>query len=33
VVATIAELVDMPLDDNFRIPIMSGLAMELLIPG
>lgn len=33
VVATVAELVDMPLDDNFRIPILSGLAMELLIPG
>jgi dolichol kinase len=32
-VATLAELVDMPLDDNFRIPVLSGLAMELLIPG
>jgi dolichol kinase len=33
VVATLAELVDMPLDDNFRIPILAGLAMELLIKG
>ena len=33
VVATLAELVDMPLDDNFRIPILAGLVMELLIKG
>ncbi|NLP06558.1 hypothetical protein GX411_11510 [Candidatus Fermentibacteria bacterium] len=32
-VATLAELVDLPVDDNLRIPILSGLAMELLIPG
>lgn len=32
-VATIAELVDLPLDDNFRIPVLAGLAMELIIPG
>jgi len=31
--ATLAELVDMPLDDNFRIPILSGLVMELILPG
>lgn len=33
VAATLVELVDIPLDDNFRIPILSGLVMELLIPG
>ncbi|MDM7992725.1 MAG: SEC59/DGK1/VTE5 family protein [Candidatus Fermentibacter sp.] len=31
--ATVVELVDIPLDDNFRIPVISGLVMELLIPG
>ncbi|MBN1434635.1 hypothetical protein JW921_07735 [Candidatus Fermentibacterales bacterium] len=32
-VATVAELVELPLDDNLRIPILSGLAMELILPG
>jgi dolichol kinase len=31
--ATLAELIDMPLDDNFRIPVFSGLVMDLVIPG
>ena len=33
VVATIAELIELPLDDNLRIPILAGLAMELVLPG
>jgi len=33
VTAVLVELIDIPLDDNFRIPIISGLVMELLIPG
>jgi len=33
VVATVSELVDLPLDDNFRIPVFAGLAMELVLPG
>lgn len=33
VVATLSELFDLPLDDNFRIPVFSGLAMELILPG
>ena len=33
VVATLSELFDLPLDDNFRIPIFSALAMELILPG
>lgn len=33
VVATLSELVYMPLDDNFRIPVFAGLAMELVLPG
>jgi phytol kinase len=32
-VATVSELVYMPLDDNFRIPVFAGLAMELILPG
>ncbi len=32
-VATVSELVDMPLDDNFRIPVFAGIAMELMLPG
>lgn len=32
-VAVFSELVDMPLDDNLRIPVFAGLAMELAIPG
>lgn len=33
IAAAVFELVDLPLDDNFRIPVLSGLVMELLIPG
>ena len=33
VVATLSELFDLPLDDNFRIPVFAGLAMELVLPG
>lgn len=33
VVATLSELIDLPLDDNFRIPIFAGLIMELILPG
>lgn len=33
VVATIVELVEIPLDDNLRIPILAGFAMELILPG
>jgi len=32
-VAVLAELVDLPLDDNLRIPVFAGLAMEFTIPG
>jgi len=32
-VATLSELFNMPLDDNFRIPIFAGLVMELILPG
>jgi dolichol kinase len=31
--ATIAELFEIPLDDNLRIPVFAGLVMELVIPG
>ncbi|PIE51384.1 hypothetical protein CSA37_11690 [Candidatus Fermentibacteria bacterium] len=31
--ATLAELFEMPLDDNLRIPVTAGLVMELVIPG
>jgi dolichol kinase len=31
--ATLAELVDIPLDDNLRIPVIAGTVMELIIPG
>lgn len=31
--ATLAELFEMPLDDNLRIPVAAGLAMEMVIPG
>jgi len=31
--ATAAELFEIPLDDNLRIPIFAGLVMELVIPG
>lgn len=31
--ATIAELFEVPLDDNLRIPVFAGLVMELVIPG
>ncbi len=33
VAATLAELFEMPLDDNLRIPVFAGLIMELVIPG
>jgi len=33
VVATLSELFYLPLDDNFRIPVFAGLAMELILPG
>lgn len=32
-VATMSELLYLPLDDNFRIPVFAGLAMELILPG
>ena len=32
-VATLSELFYLPLDDNFRIPVFAGLAMELILPG
>ncbi|MCD4707077.1 MAG: hypothetical protein K8S62_04995 [Candidatus Sabulitectum sp.] len=31
--ATLAELFEIPLDDNLRIPVLAGLVMELVIPG
>jgi dolichol kinase len=31
VVATVFELLPIPLDDNFRIPLSAGFAMELLL--
>ena len=31
--ATIAELIEIPLDDNLRIPVFAGLVMELVVPG
>ena len=33
IAATLAELFEVPLDDNLRIPIFAGLVMELVIPG
>jgi len=33
VAATLSELFDLPLDDNFRIPVFAGLVMELVLPG
>jgi len=33
VAATLAELFELPLDDNFRIPIIAGIVMELILPG
>ncbi len=33
VAATMAELLEIPLDDNLRIPILAGIVMELIIPG
>lgn len=33
IAATLAELFELPLDDNFRIPIIAGVVMELLLPG
>jgi dolichol kinase len=33
VAATLAELLDIPLDDNLRIPVIAGTVMELIIPG
>jgi dolichol kinase len=30
-VATVFELLPIPLDDNFRIPLSAGFAMELLL--
>lgn len=32
-VATMSELLYLPLDDNFRIPVFAGLAMEMILPG
>lgn len=32
-VATVSELFYLPLNDNFRIPVFAGLAMELILPG
>lgn len=32
-VATLSELLYLPLDDNFRIPVFAGLVMELILPG
>lgn len=31
--ATLAELFEIPLDDNLRIPVFAGLVMELVVPG
>lgn len=31
--ATLAELFEIPLDDNLRIPMLAGLVMEVIIPG
>ncbi len=31
--ATLAELFEVPLDDNLRIPVFAGLVMELVVPG
>jgi dolichol kinase len=31
VVATIFELIPIPLDDNFRVPLSAGFAMELML--
>ena len=31
--ATLAELFEIPLDDNLRIPMLAGLVMEMIIPG
>ncbi len=33
VAATLAELFELPLDDNLRIPLAAGLVMELVVPG
>jgi dolichol kinase len=33
IAATLAELFEVPLDDNLRIPVFAGLVMELVIPG
>ena len=33
VAAALAELLNLPLDDNLRIPIIAGTVMELIIPG
>jgi len=33
VAATLAELFEIPLDDNLRIPVLAGMVMELVIPG
>ena len=33
VAATLAELFELPLDDNLRIPLAAGLVMELMVPG
>lgn len=33
IAATLAELFEVPLDDNLRIPVFAGLVMELVVPG
>ena len=33
IAATLAELFEIPLDDNLRIPVFAGLIMELVVPG
>ena len=33
IAATLAELFEVPLDDNLRIPVFAGLIMELVVPG
>jgi len=33
VAATLAELFEIPLDDNLRIPVFAGIVMELVVPG
>ncbi len=33
VAATLAELFEVPLDDNLRIPVFAGIVMELVVPG